>query len=68
MIVAIAVLFRLFLRDKLLREARQQADRALAGSMEGHELAMDMSVRGRRLVRRRLLSGDGFTAVSQPSR
>ena len=63
MIVAIAVLFRLFLRDKLLREARQQADRALAGSMEGHA-AMDMSVRGDGSFVRRLLSGDGFTAVA----
>src|ERR1700731_4823687 len=30
MIVVLAVLFRLFLRDKLLREARQQADQGLA--------------------------------------
>src|ERR1700753_2455126 len=36
MIVVLAVLFRLFLREKLLREARQQADRGLGGSMEGH--------------------------------
>ena len=63
MIVVIAVLFRLFLRDKLLREARQQADRALAGSMEGHA-AMDMSVQGGGSFARRLLSGDGFTAVA----
>ena len=63
MIVVIAVLFRLFLRDKLLREARQQADRALAGSMEGHA-AMDMSVPGDGSFVRRLLSGDGFTAVA----
>ena len=63
MIVVIAVLFRLFLRDKLLREARQQADRALAGSMEGHA-AMDMSVPGDGSFVRRLLSPDGFTAVA----
>src|SRR6202050_4836056 len=43
MIVAIAVLFRLLLRDRLLREARAQADRGIAGSMEGHA-AMDMSI------------------------
>src|SRR5450755_3663638 len=43
MIVVLAVAFRLFLREKLVREARQQADRGLAGSMEGHA-AMDMSV------------------------
>ena len=59
MIVVIAVLFRVFLRDKLLREARQQADRALAGSMEGHA-AMDMSVPGDGSFVRRLLSGDGL--------
>src|SRR3954465_9014130 len=44
MIVILAVLFRLFLRQRLLRAAREQADRGLAGSMEGHA-AMDMSIR-----------------------
>ena len=63
MIVVIAAGFRLFLRDKLLREAGQQADQALAGSMEGHA-AMDMSVQGSGSFARRLLSGDGFTAVA----
>ncbi|HYZ53392.1 MAG TPA: permease [Streptosporangiaceae bacterium] len=63
MIVVLAVLFRLFLRDRLLREARQQAGRGLAGSMEGHA-AMDMSVAGEGLFIKRLLSGDGFTAVA----
>src|SRR5262249_35242903 len=43
MIVLIAVLFRVFLRDRLLQQAREQADRGVAGSMEGHA-AMDMSV------------------------
>src|ERR1700749_3324023 len=42
MIVFLAVLFRRFLRDRLLGQAREQADRGLAGSMEGHA-AMDMS-------------------------
>ena len=50
MIVVIAVLFRLFLRDRLLREARPHADLGLAGSMEGHA-AMDMSVQRDGLVR-----------------
>ena len=63
MIVVVAVLFRLFLREKLLREARGQAIRGVAGSMEGHA-AMDMSVQGDGSFRRRLLSGDGFTAVA----
>src|SRR6201987_5326669 len=44
MIVTLALLFRLLLRDPLLRDARAQAERGLAGAMEGHA-AMDMSVR-----------------------
>jgi uncharacterized membrane protein YraQ (UPF0718 family) len=63
MIVVLAVLFRLFLTDRLLREARTQADRGLAGSMEGHA-AMDMSVGGSGSFARRLFSGAGFTAVA----
>jgi len=63
MIVVIAVLFRLFLRNRLLREAREQASRGRAGAMEGHA-AMDMSVQGDGSFLRRLLSRDGFTAVA----
>jgi len=63
MIVLLAVLFRLFLTGRLLRTARQQADRGLAGSMEGHA-AMDMSIARKGSFTRRLLSRDGFTAVS----
>jgi uncharacterized membrane protein YraQ (UPF0718 family) len=63
MIVVVAVAFRLFLRQRLLASARAQAERGLAGSMEGHA-AMDMSVRARGSLARRLLSGDGLTSVS----
>jgi uncharacterized membrane protein YraQ (UPF0718 family) len=63
MIVLLAVLFRFFLRDRLLREAREQAERGVAGSMEGHA-AMDMSVRREGSFARRLLSGEGFTSVA----
>ena len=63
MIVVLALLFRLFLRDRLLREARTQADRGVAGSMEGHA-AMDMSVEGEGSFARRLLSPRGFTSVA----
>ncbi len=63
MIVVLATAFRLFLREKLLREARQQAEVGRAGSMEGHA-AMDMSVHGGGSFWRRLLSGDGYTAVA----
>ena len=63
MIVVLAVLFRRFLKPALLREAREQADRGIAGSMEGHA-AMDMSVAGDGPFLRRLLSRAGFTSVS----
>ncbi|MDF3289549.1 permease [Streptomyces silvisoli] len=63
MIVVLAVLFRLLLREPLLREARAQAERGLAGAMEGHA-AMDMSVRRPGPFLRRLFSAEGFTATS----
>ncbi|MFD7440756.1 permease [Streptomyces sp. NPDC059909] len=63
MIVVLAVLFRLFLREWLLREAREQAERGLAGSMEGHA-AMDMSIPSEGSFWSRLLSGAGFTATA----
>ncbi len=63
MIVTIAVLFRLFLRQRLVDAARHQADRGLAGSMEGHA-AMDMSVQAEGGVWSRLTSAEGFTSVS----
>jgi uncharacterized membrane protein YraQ (UPF0718 family) len=63
MIVLVAVLFRIFLRERLLAEAREHANRGVAGSMEGHA-AMDMSVAGEGPFWRRLTSARGFTAVS----
>jgi len=63
MIIFIAVAFRLFLRQRLVEEARRQADRGLAGSMEGHA-AMDMSIAGEGMFGQRLRSAEGFTAVS----
>jgi uncharacterized protein len=63
MIVVLAVLFRLFVRSRLIDAARRQADRGLAGSMEGHA-AMDMSVQREGSFWRRLFSGEGFTSVS----
>jgi uncharacterized membrane protein YraQ (UPF0718 family) len=63
MIVFVALVFRLFLRSRLLEEAREQADRGLAGSMEGHA-AMDMSIRRDGSLWARLRSPEGFTAVS----
>ena len=63
MIVVLAVLFRLLLRERLLRQAREQAERGVAGSMEGHA-AMDMSVQGEGSFVRRLFSRNGFTSVA----
>jgi uncharacterized membrane protein YraQ (UPF0718 family) len=63
MIVVAALLFRLFLRERLLREARRQAERALAGSMEGHA-AMDMTVQRPGSFWRRLFSREAFTSIS----
>src|SRR6201989_3606795 len=63
MIVVLAVLFRLFVRSRLVDAARRQADQGLAGSMEGHA-AMDMSIKGEGSFWRRLFSAPGFTSVS----
>ena len=63
MIVVLAVLFRFFVRSRLIDEARVQADQGIAGSMEGHA-AMDMSVQGDGSFVRRLFSGPGLTSVS----
>ncbi|MFE4962709.1 permease [Streptomyces sp. NPDC056660] len=63
MIIVLAVLFRLFLRDRLLRQAREQAERGLAGSMEGHA-AMDMSIQREGSFAGRLFSREGFTSTS----
>src|ERR1700737_1342997 len=62
-ILFLAVVFRLFLRQRILDAAREQAERGLAGSMEGHA-AMDMSIQGDGSFWQRLLSAEGFTSVS----
>ncbi len=63
MIVLMAVAFRLFVRKRLTRAARQQAGKGLAGSMEGHA-AMDMSIQSGGGLWRRLISRAGYTSVS----
>jgi uncharacterized membrane protein YraQ (UPF0718 family) len=67
MIVTIALLYRVLLRRRLGRrlvaEALEQANKGVAGSMEGHA-AMDMSITGQGSFWRRLTSTRGFTAVS----
>jgi uncharacterized membrane protein YraQ (UPF0718 family) len=56
-------LFRATLRPALVDAARRQADRGVPGRMEGHA-EMDMSVVDQRPLLARLVSPDGFTAVS----
>jgi len=63
MIVLLAVAFRLFIRTRLIEAARRQAGRGVPGSMEGHA-AMDMSIASGAGLWRRLVSRDGYTAVS----
>jgi uncharacterized membrane protein YraQ (UPF0718 family) len=63
MVAFLVLLFRRFLRRELLDEARQQADKGIAGRMEGHA-TMDMSVRGGGSLLSRLTSPEGLTAVS----
>ncbi|WAC89971.1 permease [Mycobacterium sp. Aquia_213] len=63
MIVILAVLFRLFVRSRLVDAAREQAERGIAGSMEGHA-AMDMSIKRDGSFTQRLFSAEGFTSVS----
>jgi uncharacterized membrane protein YraQ (UPF0718 family) len=63
MIVLLALAFRVFLKRRLVEEARQEADRGRLGSMEGHA-EMDMAVRGEGSIWRRLRSAQGFTATA----
>jgi uncharacterized membrane protein YraQ (UPF0718 family) len=63
MIILVGVAFKVFVGEKLVEGARRQAERGLAGSMEGHA-AMDMSISSGGGFWRRLLSRDGYTAVS----
>ena len=63
MIVVLALLFRLFVRSRLVEAARVQAERGIAGSMEGHA-AMDMSIKKQGSFWQRLFSPEGLTSVS----
>ncbi|MGA3145909.1 MAG: permease [Acidimicrobiales bacterium] len=63
MIVLIAVIFRLFLRQRLIDAARAQSDKGLAGSMEGHA-AMDMTIGEEGTLWQRLRSKQAMTSIS----
>ncbi len=62
MVALVAVLFRKFLSRKLVEEARKQADKGVAGKMEGHA-EMDMAVT-EGSIRQRIFSDKGITAIS----
>jgi len=62
MIVFIGLIFHFTLTPGLVQMAETQAEKGLAGRMEGHA-SMDMSVSGGTFLSR-LFSGRGFTAVS----
>jgi uncharacterized protein len=62
MVAIMAVLFRIFVSDALVQEARNQAEKGLQGVMEGHA-EMDMSVEKGSLWGR-LSSPEGITATS----
>jgi uncharacterized membrane protein YraQ (UPF0718 family) len=62
MILVLALLFRRFLTDRSVAEARAQTEKGLRGYMEGHA-EMDMSVKEGTLWQK-IFSGQGFTAIS----
>src|SRR6266705_2197038 len=62
MVIFIAIIFRLTLTPKLIEIARSQAERGVAGRMEGHA-GMDMSVTEGSFLSR-LTSDRGITATS----
>ncbi len=63
MIGILALLFRIFLRKRMVADARTQANRGLAGSMEGHA-AMDMSLKSGGSLWKRVTSPKGYTAIT----
>jgi len=63
MVAMLVLLFRKFVSQDIVREAKAQADRGVSGRMEGHA-EMDMSVRQGGTLWRRLTSEQGLTAIS----
>jgi uncharacterized membrane protein YraQ (UPF0718 family) len=63
MVAALVLLFRLFLSPRLIREAKEQADRGVSGRMEGHS-EMDMAVTEGGSLWQRITSDGGRTAIS----
>ena len=64
MIAVLAFLLHRFMSKRLVDGARLQADKGLAGKMEGHAAMDDMSVKGNASTIKKLLSPEGRTAIS----
>ena len=63
MVAILTLLFRQFLRPQLLQAAKDQAEKGIAGRMEGHA-EMDMSVPPEGPLWQRITSDRGLTAIS----
>jgi uncharacterized membrane protein YraQ (UPF0718 family) len=63
MVVLLVVLFRMFLSRDLLEQVKKQAEKGIAGRMEGHA-EMDMSVTEGGSLWLRMACDRGFTAIS----
>ena len=63
-ILYMALGFRLWMRGKIVTAAQTQAEKGLAGSMEGR-VAMDMSISGDGTFLQRLFSKAGITSVAR---
>jgi Predicted permease len=63
MVAILALLFRMFLRPQLVRAAKDQAEKGIAGRMEGHA-EMDMSVPAAGPLWQRSMSDKGLAAIS----
>src|ERR1700692_1904436 len=63
LVVFLVLLFRMFLSRDLLEQVKNQADKGIAGRMEGHA-EMDMSVTEGGSLWQRMTSDRGLTAIS----
>ena len=63
MVIGLILLFRLFLRQSFVDQAKTEAEKGVAGRMEGHA-EMDMSVTGGGSIWQRMMSEPGITAIS----
>ena len=63
MVIILLALFRLFLKPRMVDQAKNQAERGLHGKMEGHA-EMDMAVTEKGPILHRIMSDRGKTAIS----